>query len=114
MNIINKLKLKTKEKKALRELKRKIIGKFTDAKVILYGSKARKDAEEFSDIDILVVLTRKISNAVEEKIFDMAYDIELKYDVVFGVLVESKRFWDSELANAMPIHWNIDREGVSV
>jgi len=34
------------------------------------------------------------------------------YDVVFGILVESRTFWNSSLAKAMPIHWNIDREGI--
>lgn len=43
---------------------------------------------------------------LEEVIFSIAY--ELEHGVVFGILVESKVFWDSDLAHAMPIHWNID------
>jgi len=29
-------------------------------------------------------------------------------------MVENKDFWDSPLAKAMPLHWNIDREGVTI
>jgi len=34
--------------------------------------------------------------------------------VIFGILVEPEVFWNSSLAEAMPIHWNIDREGILV
>ncbi len=106
--------LKSHEKKALQELKEGLTDRFPEAEIILYGSKARGNSEAFSDIDVLVLLGREINNSLEEVIFGMAYDIELKYDVVFGILVESNVFWDSDLAHAMPIHWNIDREGIVI
>lgn len=104
--------LKNHEKKAIQELKEGLTARFPEAEIILYGSKARGDSETFSDIDVLVLLGREINNSLEEVVFGMAYDVELKYDVVFGILVESKVFWDSDLAHAMPIHWNIDKEGI--
>lgn len=42
------------------------------------------------------------------------YDMELKYSVVFGVIVYEKAFWNSDLAAVMPLHQNIDREGLAV
>jgi len=45
---------------------------------------ARGDYHEHSDIDILVVLPVPVDNAIEEQIFDMAYDIELEYGLVIG------------------------------
>ena len=63
---------------------------------------------------LIRLLESNIDNALEEKIINLAHDIELAYDVVFGILIESKRFWDSSLAYAMPIHRNIDREGIGV
>lgn len=82
--------------------------------MILFGSKARGDAVEFSDIDVLVLLNRKIDNSLEEEIFSTAFKIELKNDVVFGIVVYSKQFWNSELGKAMPLRWNIDKDGVPV
>jgi len=49
-----------------------------------------------------------------EEIFHISYEIELKYDVVFGEIIENKNFWNTALAKAMLLHWNIDREGVLV
>lgn len=109
-----RVKLKNNERKALMELKKKLFENLPVAEVILYGSKVREERKGFSDIDVLVILNGKVSNFLEEKVFNTAYDMELKYNVVFDILAESKSFWNSELANAMPFHWNIDREGVPV
>ncbi len=114
MKSITNLKLKENEINALNELKERLLQSFPDAEIILYGSKARGDYEEFSDIDVLVLLKREINNSLEEKIFSLAFKIELKYDVVIGIIVYSKNFWNSDLGKAMPLHWNIDKEGIPI
>jgi len=114
MKKLNKLKLREKDLNAIYKLKAELLDKFPQIQVILYGSKVRGNDEEFSDIDILILLNRKIDTELEEQILDIIYDIELEFDVVFGVMIESKDFWDSSLAKIMPLHQNIDREGVLV
>lgn len=109
---INKLTLKENEKKALHELRRRLLKRFPDSEIILYGSKARGDYDTESDIDLLILVESTVTSKLEEEITHIAYDIELKYDVVFGKIVENKDFWNSPLAHAMPLHRNIDREGV--
>jgi len=112
MKSLKQLNLKEHEKRALQDLKNKVLKKFPDAEIILYGSKARGDGEEFSDIDLLVFVDSKVDRKIKEQITEIKYDIELKYDVVFGTIIENREFWNSPLANAMPFHWNIDRDGV--
>ena len=97
---------------ALSELKERLLQRFSDVEVIIYGSKARGDDEELSDIDLLILVESQINRNLKEEITEITYDIELKYDVVFGIIVENRDFWKSPLANAMPLHWNIDRDGV--
>ena len=80
----------------------------------IFGSVARGDYHENSDIDILVVLPGQVNNAVEERVFDMAYDIELEYGVIIGTIVYSKEFWSSEQAASMPLYKNIQRESLFV
>lgn len=77
-----------------------------------FGSVARGDFKPLSDIDILVLLPFDTDNSVEEEVFGLAYDIELKYGVVFGIVVYSRSFWNSPVAQYMPLHKNIEREGV--
>lgn len=110
----DQLVLKENEKIALKELKGKLFQRFPDVEIILYGSKARGDFEKESDIDLLILMGSQITNRLEEEITHLTYDIELKYDVVFGKIVENKDYWNSPLANAMPLHWNIDRDGILI
>jgi len=111
---LKKIDLKENERKALQELKGKILKRFPDAEIILYGSKARGDFDKESDIDLLILVKSLVNNKLEEEIFHISYDIELKYDLVFGEIIENKDFWNTPLANAMPLHRNIDREGVLI
>jgi len=112
MRSLKQLNLNENEKKALLELKTRLLRRFPDVKIILYGSKARRDFDEESDIDLLILVGSTVNSKLEEEITDITFDIELKYNVVFGKIIENKNFWNSPLANAMPLHWNIDREGV--
>jgi predicted nucleotidyltransferase len=80
------------EQRAIVEYKRKIGEKFGAAEVFLFGSKVRGEGDIYSDIDLLVVLDREVNNSIEEEIFDVGYEIELEYDVIFGVIVYSKEF----------------------
>ncbi|MBU4503000.1 MAG: nucleotidyltransferase domain-containing protein [Nanoarchaeota archaeon] len=114
MKNIEQLKLKDNERVALQELKRRLLERFKKAEIILYGSKARGDYDRESDIDLLILIDEEINTALEDEIISLAYDIELLYDVVFGLLIESKRDWNSEIFRAMPIHWNVNREGVLI
>lgn len=101
--------------KAVCKLKRKINEEFgKETEVYLFGSVARRDYETDSDIDILVLVPVVLNNSIEEDIFNLAYDIELEYDVVFGIIVYSKEFWHSNLGSTMPLYESIQKEGTLV
>jgi predicted nucleotidyltransferase len=101
--------------KAIQALKKDLINRFgSDVELRIFGSVARGDYHEQSDIDLLVVLPGPVDNAVEEKVFDMAYDIELEYRLVIGTIVYSREFWYSDRAAVMPLYTNIQRESLSV
>ena len=106
------LKLKENEKKALFELKKTLLQKFPDIEIFIYGSKARGDFIEHSDIDLLILLNRKVKTLIEEEIIGIVYELELKYGVIFDVLIESKDLWQTPVSEEMPIHQNIKREGI--
>jgi len=105
----------TQIKKAIQALKQGLVHRFgTDVELRIFGSVARGDYHKHSDIDILVVLPGKVDNAIEEQVFDMAYDIELEYGLVIGTIVYSRDFWYSDRAAVMPLYKNIQREGLFV
>jgi len=101
--------------KAIQALKKELINRFgSGVELRIFGSVARGDYHEQSDVDILVILPGPVNNAVEEQVFDMAYDIELEYGLVMGTIVYSKEFWYSDRAAVMPLYKNIQREGLFV
>lgn len=114
MKNLDILDLKINEKKAILELKKTLFDNFPVSEIMLYGSKARGDSNKESDIDVFVVLDNKVNDDIREKIFNSSFKIEIKHDVIFGIIVENKDFWNSSLAEAMPIHKNIYIEGVAI
>ena len=57
-------------------------------RIVLYGSYARGDFNDSSDIDIMILtdLTNDEINYYREKISDIAYDIEWKIILIFTYL----------------------------
>lgn len=108
------LPFKEKDKQAITKFKQNVLYRFPDASFILFGSKARNQDSDFSDIDILILLTRKITTRIEEEIFGIGFEVGLQYEVVFGIVVEEDTFWNSPIAKAMPFHWMISKEGIPI
>jgi len=86
----------------------------SEVELRLFGSVARGDDRDDSDIDVLVLLPGRVDHALEEQVFDAAYDVELKCGVVFGVVAYERAFWESEPARDMSLHRTIEREGIVV
>ena len=96
----------------LRRCKRAITEAAAGAEVILYGSRARGDAGEDSDYDLMVIVDGTVDMALEEKIHEQIFPLELDSEAVLTLIVYNKQQWDSPLYRAIPLHKNVDREGV--
>lgn len=83
-----------------------------DAEVILYGSRARRDAREDSDYDVIVVVNGPVDMALEDRIGVSVYPLQLETGALITLIVYSREDWDSPLYRAMPLHKNVEREGV--
>lgn len=71
----------------LADLKRHLLNNYGKSikNVILFGSHARGDSKEYSDYDILIVLDKDYSAKDENRILDLCYDIDLKYNILIDV-----------------------------
>ena len=101
------------EKELIRKkIKDIILQENSDAKVILYGSRARGTELQESDWDILVLLNKPSVNFKDEqKIRHKLFDIELETGESISTFVYSQKDWDTRLS-VTPLFKNIKREGI--
>ena len=101
-------------KKILKEFKEEAEKLYCEKlrRIILFGSWARGDATEDSDIDLLIILEGKVIPGEEiDRLIDIITEINLKYDVLISVYPFSEE--DYSTINS-PLLLNVRKEGVSV
>ena len=87
----------------------------TKFKVILYGSYARGDYNENSDVDIMVLTTFSDEEIeqIEGKVFDIAFDFLMEYGIDISVIVKNDEHFYHWLG-ALPFYNNVDKEGIVI
>ncbi|MHB1653438.1 MAG: nucleotidyltransferase domain-containing protein [Desulfitobacteriaceae bacterium] len=79
----------------------------------LYGSVARGNATTESDIDILVVVHEE-DDMTKEKVWDIAVEVNLEYDVVISTIVMSQRHYSHPLFQTSSFAHAIAQEGIAL
>ena len=93
---------------------RKILGNSLDS-VIVYGSYARGDYSEFSDIDVmlLVSLGDEDIKKISDQISDLAFDFMMKYGVDISPVITNTDHFNYCVDN-LPYYRNVRDEGVKL
>ncbi len=80
-------------------------------KVILYGSRARGDFQEWSDYDIVVLVSEK-NKGIERRIDEIAWDINYKKLVsIVPIVCTETKFREDKYE---PLYMNVKREGIAL
>lgn len=82
-------------------------------KVILFGSYARNEANDESDIDILLLLDEKQEKIKQyhDNIVNVMVDLSLKYGIVISIMEQEYQKYE-KYSEFVPFYINIDNEGV--
>ena len=93
---------------------RKILGNSLDS-VIVYGSYARGDYSELSDIDVmlLVSLGEEDIKKISDQISDLAFDFMMKYGVDISPVITNTDHFNYWVDN-LPYYRNVRDEGVKL
>ncbi|MCL4550288.1 MAG: nucleotidyltransferase domain-containing protein [Bacteroidetes bacterium] len=97
----------------LKALKKHLLDNFGDAvkEVILFGSQTQGNSTEDSDYDVLIILDREYNWNDENKILDLCYDINLKYNILIDAHIISQNEINS-LRGRQPIFINAINSGL--
>lgn len=96
---------------AVNELRKSLLKELKDGikSIVLYGSMARKEAGEESDIDIFVVLK---DNSFYRKVSDIAYKVDLKNGTATSLFWATQEELARYVENGSPFIENVVEEGI--
>jgi predicted nucleotidyltransferase len=82
-------------------------------RIYLFGSHARGEARQYSDVDLLVVLPDEVADLkTEDRVRDAIYDFSLRSDYIFSALVVSET--QLEAMSGVGVFAEIEREGIAL
>jgi uncharacterized protein len=82
------------------------------AEIILYGSRARGDADRESDWDFLILVDGEVDWRRTDNIRHHLYPIEWEEGEVLSAIVRNRQMWHSFPFRTMPLYQNVAKEGI--
>lgn len=82
------------------------------AEVILFGSRARGEAEEDSDYDLLILTDGEDGPRRARLFLDKIFPVEIETGAVISFILRSRARWNAAPFVATPFHRNVEREGL--
>ncbi len=113
MRNIQDLALKPKDRDAILTASRLLRERFPIENIILFGSKARGEDDDESDIDLLILTSRKLAWRERQAITDALFPVQLAHDVLISTLVAPASEWSEGIYQVLPIHDEVERDGVA-
>lgn len=107
------MRMSTEEHDVLSRVAQTLRDRFDAREVILYGSAAREQLDEESDIDLLVVLP-KIDWEIQKQIIAVCFDAELQCGRVFSATCYTMKEMEDSPLRSSPLVLAARREGQHV
>jgi predicted nucleotidyltransferase len=100
-------------KNRLQKISQQLKERYPDRIVFIYafGSRARGDFSEWSDIDILIVVKDK-DPQIEREIIGLIVEEEITVGLSFSPVIKDLKVFEKERDFKTPFYENIKREGI--
>ena len=96
------------------EIKKSVKSILPETRVLIYGSYARNEENENSDVDIMIISDNSsLSEEKRREVRYAVYDIEIKYGIILSPKVITATEWDSK-KNSHPFYESVRNEGVEI
>src|SRR5215210_584339 len=101
------LELNPSQLEALHELRQRLVKEFDVEAIILYGSMSRGEADEESDLDLLIITPTPLTRFARHKITGLAFEVNLRYGTNLSTLVIDRHSWEAGAVSVLPLRDNI-------
>ena len=109
--MVGAVKLAKNEEGALKKLREELFAKYPIIDIRLFGSKARGQGSQDSDLDVMIEIP-DYDHVMVAEIDDIIYQINLEHDVFISALVFGKDELEEGPMSEAPIYKVIQREGI--
>jgi len=114
MKTLDSIHLAQKDRDSVREAARALRSELPVSQIILFGSKARGQADVYSDLDLLVILACPVTGRLRDSVSERLADINLQNDVVLSSVVVFEKDWTDGLIRYLPLYAEVQRDGCEV
>jgi predicted nucleotidyltransferase len=112
MKGLRNLHLTKQLRDALQAAQDRLTAEFRVDRIILFGSIVWGQPDEESDVDLLIVLREHPDHKIRNRISNLILDINLEYDTNVSGLVVDQQAWDEGVLSVLPIHAEVEEEGI--
>jgi len=106
--------MNAKDREIGHRLKNRLQERVNLHQVIVFGSRARGDAESDSDMDVLVILNEPVSRRSRKIVSDNAWEIAFDAGVVVVPIVVSRDGWENGPDRASLLAMAVREEGMCI
>ena len=114
MKDFKNIKLSKDERRAIEAAATMLKTRFSAKEVILFGSKARGDSDQHSDIDLLLISPNPLHWKEEKSVVEALFDTGIENDVIFSPLFTSSNEWEGGIFKQFLIYQEIIKDGAIV
>ena len=112
MKRLDDIPLSPNQLQALDEVRRRLFRDFDVEAILLYGSVARGEADEESDLDLLVLTTKPLTRTARHRITDAVFEVNLHHGTNLSTLVVDRSAWEAGPVSVLPIRDEILKDGI--
>lgn len=105
--------MKTKDCEIAKQLKKRLSEFVQLIDIKVFGSRARENADESSDMDVFIEVEH-LDKKLEEKIYDVAWEVGFENSIYISPIIFTHYEIEKSPLRASPILKNINEEGVRV
>ncbi|QIA27315.1 nucleotidyltransferase domain-containing protein [Thermaerobacter sp. PB12/4term] len=99
----------------MHELKQRLLADRRISRLVLFGSTARGDRDEESDIDVLVLTRGELQHRERHQVItSVVTDINARYGTTISTIVIPEESWNHGIHSVSALRENVDLEGVQL